>query len=458
MKRLNSEILKERLFDKYNNKYDYSKVEYVNCNTKVCIICPEHGEFWATPSNLLSKYRKDACSKCSAIQQYNDRRLTEEQIRNKIKEVHQIEYQINFKTYKNNKDKIEVLCPEHGWFNISVGNICSGRGCPKCRYIKSSQKQIKGDKIWRETINKIGQGKIILCEDESYTQQDKKCKFICPIHGEFYSTIESIINSLKNGNNGCNECKKDKLRKIHTTSWEKTLQKMNLKHNFKYEYDKDTYVNKRSKLKIICPEHGEFWQTPHSHLQGAGCPKCGGNLPLIMEEFVEKAKKVHDHKYDYSKTEYINYDTKVCIICPEHGEFWQTPHNHLNNNGCPKCNQSHLERDVMNVLKEHNINYETQKRFEWLGLQSLDFYLPDYNIAIECQGRQHFECVEHFGGKEEFEKIKLRDKIKKELCEEHNVKSIYYSNLEYDTFLNECVFHNEQNLLTKIKENNLVNI
>ena len=93
--------------------------------------------------------------------------------------------------------------------------------------------------------------------------------------------------------------------------------------------------------------------------------------------------------------------------------------------GCPICNESHLERDVRLFLQENNIKFEQQKRFKWLGRQSLDFYLPDYNIAIECQGLQHFNEVEHFGGKEEFKKILRRDNIKNIKCSDNNVKLFY---------------------------------
>lgn len=110
-------------------------------------------------------------------------------------------------------------------------------------------------------------------------------------------------------------------------------------HGDKYDYSKSEYVNARTKVCIICKEHGEFWQTPDNHLRGQGCPRCKARtLSSDKETFVEKAKKIHgENKYDYSKVEYKTSINKVCIICPQHGEFWQTPHSHLNGSGCPKC-------------------------------------------------------------------------------------------------------------------------
>ena len=113
-------------------------------------------------------------------------------------------------------------------------------------------------------------------------------------------------------------------------------------HGDKYDYSKVEYINNKTKVCIICPEHGEFWQTPDSHLRGRGCRQCSiksmkDKQRLSTEDFIEKAKEIHGNKYDYSKVDYVNSQTKVCIICPKHGEFWQTPLNHLKGKGCPDC-------------------------------------------------------------------------------------------------------------------------
>ncbi len=181
---------------------------------------------------------------------------------------------------------------------------------------------------------------------------------------------------------------------------------------------------------------------------------------LTKEEFIKKANEVHDGKYDYSKVKYVNNKTKVCIICPkpEHVEFWQVPNSHIQGNGCPKCNLSHLERSVMNYLDDMGITYDHQKRFDWLGKQSLDFYLPEYNVGIECQGEQHFFPVD-FAGKgiewacKKFNKTISTDKRKKKLCEKHGVKLLYYGNTpNYDTFLGEAVHDDVQHLINYLKK------
>ena len=91
-----------------------------------------------------------------------------------------------------------------------------------------------------------------------------------------------------------------------------------------------------------------------------------------------------------------------------------------------------MEQEIENMLMENKIEYIKQYRVDWLNNKSLDFYLPTYNTAIECQGKQHFESVEYFGGIDEFEKRKLRDKIKFQECIDNNVRLLYYADYDYD--------------------------
>jgi len=166
-------------------------------------------------------------------------------------------------------------------------------------------------------------------------------------------------------------------------------------HGDRYDYSKVNYITAKTKVCIICPKHGEFWMEPVNHLSGQNCPKCVGGVRLTKEEFITKANEVHNNKYDYSKVDYVNSQTKVCIICPEHGEFWQTPEKH--------------------IIRMHG------------HYLRLDFYLPKYNLAIECQGRQHFEPVNKFGGEERFLENIERDKRKFNLCKIHNIDVLYFT-------------------------------
>lgn len=111
---------------------------------------------------------------------------------------------------------------------------------------------------------------------------------------------------------------------------EEFIKRANEVHEGKYNYDKVEYENNKTKVYIICYEHGEFEQRPSEHLSGRGCPKCKGEANgerkrSSKEDFIKKANEVHKCKYDYHKVKYVNNKTKICIICPYHGDFEQIP-------------------------------------------------------------------------------------------------------------------------------------
>jgi hypothetical protein len=139
----------------------------------------------------------------------------------------------------------------------------------------------------------------------------------------------------------------------------------------KYDYSLVKYNSMHTKIKIICPEHGIFEQTPAKHINAKqGCPKCANNTQPTISEFINKANKTHNNKYIYSNVNYINAHTKIEIICcvDGHGIFEQTPCNHLNGAGCPKCNNRlTMSAEKANLLtqnfikqanKIHNYRYD----------------------------------------------------------------------------------------------------
>ena len=290
----------------------------------------------------------------------------------------------------------------------------------KKEFIKKA-KQVHGDKYDYSKVD--------------YINSSTKVCIICPEHGEFWQTPN---NHLKKS--GCQICGKIKQNKLETKTTEDFIKESTIIHNNKYNYSKTIYKGALKKVCIICPEHGEFWQTANSHLQGCGCKKCKG-FKITNEECIAKAKKVHGDKYDYSKTNYINSKEKVCIICHEHGEFWQLPNNHLKGNGCPNCRNYKLENEIKILLEKNNIKFEQHKYFNWLknknSYKTLDFYLPDYSAIIECQGIQHFKPTD-FAGKgkewaeEKYNKTIEIDNFKLKLCKEHGLTMFYYSNLNID--------------------------
>ena len=347
------------------DKYDYSKVSCINNKTKVCIICPKHGEFWQTPDVHL---RGNGCPFCGRERSSLKQRITKETFIQKAKYIHGDKYNYSKVEYINDKTKICIICSEHGEFWQTPNNHLKGKGCPSC-------------------------------------------------YGNKKLTINDFIKKAQNV------------------------------HGDKYNYSKVEYINTDTKVCIICPEHGEFWQTPYKHIKHShGCPVCGNiqkglSNKLTLTDFITRSKNIHGNFYDYSLVKYENVDTQVKIICPKHGEFLQTPYSHMIGCGCPSCNSSKLEENIKNVLDNLKVKYVRQKTFSWLKYIKplyLDFYLPDYNIAIECQGKQHFVPIDFAGKGEEwsnenFKLIKERDNCKKKLCENNNLP-LFYVNYNDDYY------------------------
>ena len=160
-------------------------------------------------------------------------------------------------------------------------------------------------------------------------------------------------------------------------------------HNNKYDYSKVEYINNRIKVCIICPEHGEFWQTPDVHLRGCGCPVCryiksSSKCRMQQDDFINRATKLHNGKYDYSKVNYKNTDTKVIIGCPIHGDFEQTPHHHLNGIGCPTCGSKTYDTEefIRRARLKHGDKYDYSKT-EYTGKKN--------KVIITCPIHGDFE-------------------------------------------------------------------
>ena len=262
-----------------------------------------------------------------------------------------------------------------------------------------------------------------------YTGSNKSVIIICPVHGEFKMLAENHLRG-----EGCKKCHYDSLR-LNTEEFIRKARKI---HGDKYDYSKTVYTGSNKSVIIICPVHGEFKIRASNHLRGIGCKNCSyDSLRSNTEEFIRKAREIHGDKYDYSKTVYTGHRNEVAIICSIHGKFTMPARSHLaGNDGCPHCNESKLETTISDQLVKSNISFQIQQTWPWLVHLSklrVDFYLPDYNIVIECQGLQHFEPVNHFGGEERFKRNIENDKLKLKLCNEHGIKVVYFSNLSTST-------------------------
>lgn len=371
----------------HGDKYDYSKVE--NCKKvtdKVIIICPEHGEFYQ--DYLHHVQRKCKCKKCADIEKGLKGRLDTSSFIIKANQVHNKKYDYSKVEYISSKNKVCIICPEHGEFMQRPNLHLFGQGCPKC----------KGDK----------------------TRERSK-----------YDTSIFIA----------------KCKEVYGDS---------------YTYENTIFINSRKSVCITCPKHGDFYINPSSFLlRKKGCTFCANEKynkrrAISFTEFKNRAIITHGNLYTYDESTYKNLTSKTKIHCNKHGDFYQTGINHILGKGCPICNYSKLELEIYNTLRNVNIEFEQQKSFEWLkdkGFLKFDFYLPKYNIAIECQGIQHFKPLSIFGGKKEFERRIYLDNLKNKLSSEHNIKILYYSNLT-DIEFPYTVFTDKKQLIEYILKQN----
>jgi len=312
----------------------------------------------------------------------------------KANKVHNNKFDYSKTIYKNSREKIIIICPIHGDFLQNPANHLFGSSCPECSQIEKTLKQLgtKEDFLKRSKLkhgDKYNYDKVI------YLGTKVKTIITCPIHGDFEQIPESHMLGK-----GCLRCSGKQ------TDTSEFIRKAKLIHDEArilnklqpYEYLNSIYTDARAEIIITCNIHGNFKQLVCNHLSGSGCPKCsliknGENRLSNTIEFIEKANLIHNYEFDYSKVDYKNSQEKIIIICKKHGEFTQTPGNHLNSNngqGCPQCNfeslTSKLEREIQDFLKSISPFEIILNDREILEGQELDIYIPEKQLAIEFNG------------------------------------------------------------------------
>ena len=369
--KLTKEEFIERAIEKHGDKYNYSKVEYKNSSTKVTIICPTHGEFEQTPNkHLFSK----GCPSCS-----KNAKLTTEKFIKRAKEIHGNKYDYSKVDYKGSQTKVTIICPLHGEFEQIPSGHLNGKGCSECGIVSMANCNRSDTDSFIKRAKEVHSSKYDYSKVD-YKNASTKVTIVCPINGEFLQNPNRHLLG-----NGCPKCSNN-IR--HTT--EKFIKRAKEIHGDRYDYSKVDYKNINTKVTIICSVHGEFEQKPANHLHGQGCPKCGNRIKLTTEEFIKRAIEVHANYYDYSKVDYKAIRNKVIIVCPTHGEFEQTPVSHLQGNGCPACaiefradkTRSTTEEFLKRARVIHNDKYNYSK---------VDYKGSQTKVTIICPIHGEFE-------------------------------------------------------------------
>ena len=303
------------------------------------------------------------------------RKLTKEEFIKKAKEVHGDKYDYSKVEYKNYSTKVRIICKEdgHGEFFQNPGDHLSGKGCPDC-----------GGRAKLTTEEFIKRAKKIHCNKYDYSKIDYKDSatkicIICPTHGEFYQKPYDHLSGK-----GCSRC--SVTQRLTTEEFIKRAKEV---HGDKYDYSKVKYKSINDIVLIKCSKHGEFFQLAYNHLQGYGCPKCSRTQRLTTEEFIKRAREIHNDKYDYSKVEYKNCTTKICIICPDHGKFIQTPNSHLQGSGCPKCALD-SSSDSLRLTTEEFIKRAKGIHIDLYGYSKVDYNNNKTPVEIFCKIHGYF--------------------------------------------------------------------
>ena len=275
--------------------------------------------------------------------------------------------------YKNNKQKIPIICHKHGIFFMSANDHLRGHGCPKCADEKTGER-------CRMTYEEF-----IRCAKE--------------VHGDFYGYSKIT---------------------------------------------KENFIDSHHDVVITCPIHGDFEQSPNEHLGGKGCYWCGKKRmaekqALKLEDVIERLNIIHHFKYDYSEfTEYHSKDDRITVICPTHGKWEVSVNNHLyQQSGCPHCKRSLGEEKVAEFLSKNNITFKEQYRINNESILCsntrifVDFYVPEQNVFIEYNGIQHYKENPMFSTRSLSEQ-KERDFAVSLYCKQHKIKLIEIPYTEFD--------------------------
>lgn len=304
-----------KAISKHANRYNYSKTVYSGTYNKLIIRCSQHGHFEQRANDHLNGA---GCPECGVAA----KSLNTESFIEKAKAIHGAKYDYSKSEYVGYRTNLTIICSIHGEFQqMPVKHLARGRGCQKCAgSFKSTTEEfgaasrlIHGDKFDYSLVD--------------YSNRHTKVKIVCPEHGIFEQRPQAHLRG-----HSCAACAG--MLRGNTDSF---VEKVRIVHGDEYDYSRTNYVGANQLVEIICRSHGVFMQTPAAHLNGARCFECYGIPRDTTESFIKKALDIHGLKYEYSKIKYKNSQTKIAIICPEHGDFKQKPNSHLNGRGCPSC-------------------------------------------------------------------------------------------------------------------------
>lgn len=369
----------------------------------------------------------------------------------------------------NQFDECRVGCPVHGFFELKYKNlILKDEPCAKCSIDK---RKMKWDEFYEKAckIHRDENGDLKYeyfpteLVDGKQTELTFKCK---KCEKEFKQKASVHLMG-----SGCQNCKKETISQKLKYTLEEYKSKCRKIYGYRYDLSELNYISATDYVTPICPIHGKFKIYATNFLKGNGCLKCKhieNSLKQMKshEEYISEAEEVHGKgKYIYL-TKYMGKLKPITFKCTKCGHTTtRQAQAHLRGAECSFCSCSSLERNTIKILEELKIEYSHLVKFKWLGRKSLDFYLPDLNLAIECQGTQHFKekfifkrkVIKEYSLKEAIE----RDIAKYNLCRANNVNLLYVfdDKIKLDNIFNnkELPIYNEENSIHLSDLKNILN-
>jgi len=327
--------------------------------------------------------------------------------------------------YLGSQTKILCYCTSCDYeYSTYPLKLLKAKGCTKCK----RKTHITHEQFVKK-FNLMDKAKYIEIRSR-YIGSKNKIKCYCKIHDYEFDDIPNEL--LRKRRKGCKYCGRQSQSKSMSTTHEQFMERFNQSKAFGTISILGKYTGANNNIDVYCEIHKYHYKAnPYSLLKCSGCFKCkidnhGGLVRMTNDEYDNRIFAINQNIKRVD--DYICRRTKIkhkCLVC-EH-EWLVKPGNTLKGRGCPECSESHLERSVSNYLRNNNILYSVQKQFDDcrnINPLKFDFYLSDFNILIETNGRQHYEPVEYFGGEEDFKKQHQRDQIKRDYCKKQNIKLI----------------------------------
>lgn len=352
------------------DRFEYRDEGWTGVKSDVLIICPDHGEFRANASWHLKGVECPRCSRPRAG-------MTFAEFVTEANSLHAGAYVYNASSWSSVSGSVSYTCPRHGPITQVVRDHLDKGGCRHCGWLRGGVAKRMSLQVFVQRARAV-HGDAYEYLHGMGTGKRRRMTITCPRHGEFIQARDDHL-----GGNGCHECASHVRR-----TGERFVADAIAVHGSRFTYPRTNFVNTMKKVIVTCPVHGDFSINASSLLQGRGCMGCAGLARKTTSEFISEAVSRFGDRYDYSKVDYVNKNTKVSIFCRKHGVFQQKPSQHLISAvGCPMCTYSVSRPEtkwldslgIDNAFRQARVILDSRSR-------SVDAYNPDTNTVYEFWG------------------------------------------------------------------------